>query len=279
VVVLLAMTAPQAYGEDLLQTIDVESVDQGKSVDPSVSRGPVTLEGQGLYYSGNALGQQGARPSREVQIGDNVKLPNPASYYAVTHIAIEEEQNNPCRISLWGRMVDEGFRTQERKLAQFALDTCKIDKDLERALSDNGIKDRELTGFGARQRFIRGLSVCMGGARNPLGEIIAIKGLRLKPAAVNHTESRSLVIVQSEDEVDASQQANCPEARQKEKEKGDSSLFPEGWASWNMCPDDQVLIGVNVYFTDKEFTALGVRCKGLKGLSAPQAPVQDRVGY
>jgi len=173
-------------------------------------------------------------------------------------------------------MVEERFRTKERKLAQFALDTCKIDKDLKSALSDNNINDKELTGFHAPKKFIRGLSVCMGGARDRIGDVTKIKGLRLQSAAVFHAEFSSLFSVLSEIfEPQTSQQADCPEPETKGKGEGE---YPEGWASWNMCPDDQLMTGVDVYFFDKEFRALGIRCKGLRLQEGP-APVKDNVGY
>jgi hypothetical protein len=211
-----------------------------------------------------------------VQIGENVKLPNPAHYYAVTHIALEEHRDNPCRISLWGRMVDERFRTPERKLAQFALDTCKIDQELERALADNHLnKEKELTGFGAPKKFIRGLAVCMGGARDPLDSPTKIKGLRLQPAVVDQSDSGSLVTVIAEDDPQKSTQRHCPEPN---KQGPDTSDWPDGWASWNLCPDDQLVTGVTVYFADKEFRALGVQCKGLR-VQGGLDPVKDHVGY
>lgn len=274
VVVLLAMTTPQAYGAgNLLQTIEVESVD------PPGPHRPPYQPGQGIRYSGRAVDADGYVV---VQIGENVKLPNPASSYAVTHIAIEEQRDNPCRISLWGRMVDERFRTPERKLAQFALDTCTIDQELERALANNNIKDKELTGFDGPKKFIRGLPVCMGGARDPLGVPTKIKGLRLRPAVVDQTDSGSLFTVISEDDPQTSTQRHCPEPETKGK---GNSEYPEGWASWNMCPDDQLVTGVRVYFnpennsnSDKTFRALGVDCKGLRVQGALD-PVKDHVGY
>lgn len=63
--------------------------------------------------------------SNVVEIGDGVSLPNPASYYAINSIGIQEKGNNPCLLTLWGRMVDRASESTDRKLAQFELDKCR----------------------------------------------------------------------------------------------------------------------------------------------------------
>jgi hypothetical protein len=53
----------------------------------------------------------------------------------------------------------------------------------------------------------------------------------------------------------------------------------EGWASWNTCPDDEIVTGVYVYTRWKEFVGLGVRCKNVRSLEMPQVLVKDEVGF
>src|SRR5262249_40808414 len=62
-----------------------------------------------------------------VEIGLNANLPNPARYYAVNKIEIQEGRDNPCLLYLWGNMVDPRFSTNqdERHVAGYVLDTCK----------------------------------------------------------------------------------------------------------------------------------------------------------
>lgn len=259
VVALLAMMAADAHAEDILETIPIVGMDP--------SRIRMT---EGLHYSGSTFAERAGPKERVVvDVGKNVKLPNPAKYYAVTHIAIEEKRDNPCRISLWGRMIDPRFRTPDRKLGQFTLDTCNIDKDLVRALSENRINDKEITGYsGHENQFVRGLRVCMGGARDALGDATKIKGLRLQPAEV--AEFRS-PIVQSQEEMHGSQQTHCPDTGKTDPDAG--------WSKWNMCPDGQILTGVEVYFFEKEFRALGARCKGVMLQQRLAAPVKDAIGF
>ena len=61
-----------------------------------------------------------------VDIGKNIDLPNPTTYYAVTGIRIVEKKNNPCELILTGRMVDSRYRaTKARILARYELDKCR----------------------------------------------------------------------------------------------------------------------------------------------------------
>jgi hypothetical protein len=184
---------------------------------------------EGRDYSGSLDAQLGVlSPPVLVQVGTNVKLPNPTQFYAVTGIWIIEESNNPCRIILEGHMVDPRFRTRSRPLGEFALDSCKT-----------GIVtyiDSRNVGFdGPDNQFIRGLRVCMGG-KDPIPPFgsgfdnTEIKGLRIRPAAVSENGA-----VEPQDDVKEWARPHCPD-----KERGDSR---EGWASLHTCPADEIVTG------------------------------------
>ncbi len=96
-----------------------------------------------------------------VDIGKNVDLPNPTTYYAVTGIIIFEKNNNPCELVLTGRMVDSRYRAEKaRILARYKLDKCH-----------NGplapLTEWSDAGFDEyREVFLRAVQVC-GGHGNP----------------------------------------------------------------------------------------------------------------
>jgi hypothetical protein len=213
---------------------------------------------EGDDFSGSHDPEFGIGSGASVQVGENTKLPNPKNFYAISAIGIEEENNNPCRIILWGRMVDPRYGTQwfiqDRFLAEYALDTCKN----RVVFGSFDYKDA-----GMSNQFIRGLQVCMGG-KDPIPPLGAgfdnneIKGLRTRQAAVSKDGAVEPVGGPPKEWT----RPNC-----------------EYWASWNMCPNEQILTGLNVYVRGKEFIALGVRCMGVRSEPILQPLVKDASGY
>ncbi|MBA2351461.1 MAG: hypothetical protein H0V78_06660 [Burkholderiales bacterium] len=194
-----------------------------------------------------------------VDIGKNVKLPNPADYYAVNAISIREEDNQPCYIELRGRMVDLRYQTLTRRLAEFELDKCQVRPGKE-LLKGKVVSFSDLEGG-----FIRSLRVCKGtGGWGGGVDNYELKGITILPALVSASSdvtTRQLPMTFT--------QPNCPK----------ETTAWEPWGPWVGCPADQIVTGLEVYHREKYITALGVRCKSVGSLPAPREPVRDDLGF
>jgi hypothetical protein len=115
-------------------------------------------------------------------------LPNPAQFYAVRSIDIEEEGDQPCRIVLFGRTIDPRFQTNKnRRLGEFALTTCH-----GMIFTDGKVAERD----EPDNRFIQGLRVCMGGLGLYSGGVAdpyEVKGLRIRRPKVSEDGRSNLV--------------------------------------------------------------------------------------
>ena len=220
-------------------------------------------------YSGGA-----ATDNVLVEVGKNVDLPNPTSYYAVDGIGIREEDDQPCYISLWGRMVDPRYKDNlfaGRKVGEFQLAKCNV-KPEKKFLKGKDVSIGELDLKGG---FIRSVRVCQYGG--PIGGGIdagELKGIRILPAIV----SRSGDVIPKDlkpEEQPMLVQPHCP----KDVILANNPTGASGWDHWVSCPADQVVTGLQVYHREKQITSLDVRCKRVGWVSAPKEPVQDLLGY
>jgi len=235
-------------GNGLLQMRSV--VETGRQPDP--------------FYSGSR-----SDDSVSVDVGKNVDLPNPTSYYAVDGIGIREEDDQPCYISLWGRMVDPRYKSNfaGRKVGEFQLAKCNVRPEKE-FLKGKDVSVGELDLEGG---FIRSLRVCKGGLGGGIDNY-ELKGITILPALVSASGDVSPQDVKPR-EAPTLVQPNCP----KDTIEG-GPLESRAWDKWVGCPMDQVMTGLQVYHREKYITALGVRCKPVGWLAAPKEPVQDALG-
>jgi hypothetical protein len=204
-----------------------------------------------------------------VEIGDGVSLPNPASYYAVNSIWIQEKDDQPCLIRLYGRMVDPAFASTDRNLALFELEKC-------RSLSPRlDVKEAELP--KSSDMFVRGVLACGGHIKitiPPIPEAHAslsweIKGLKVRAGRVVPETDEVLPLDKSGEFV----RPNCPE-------KSSSEAYGPGWTTWYDCPTGQVMTGVRAYrYEDKWFTGLKAICKTPQRSLPPRKPVKDALGF
>jgi hypothetical protein len=205
-----------------------------------------------------------------VDIGQGVSLPNPASYYAVNTIDIEEKNNNPCVITLWGHMVDPAYESKDRILASYALEQC-------RDLAEKYVSKQELGSNiklpPSKNWFLNGVFACGGhsGISN-----IQLGGLAQEP----HFEIKGL-------------QVNAVSLDPKNLNVKSVGKFAEfirpncgtggedaGWTKWANCDPGYLLTGVYVdSYKDKYFTGLSANCKKPKRFGPPSKPVKDKVGY
>lgn len=220
-------------------------------------------------YSGGA-----ATDNVLVEVGKNVDLPNPTNYYAVDGIGIREEDDQPCYISLWGRMVDPRYKDNlfmGRKVGEFQLAKCNVRPE-KQFLKGKDVSVGELDLAGG---FVRSVRVCQYGG--PIGGGIdagELKGIRILPAIV----SRSGDVIPKDlkpEEQPTLVQPHCP----KDVILANNPTGASGWDHWVSCPADQVVTGLQVYHREKQITALDVRCKRVGWLTAPKEPVRDLLGY
>ena len=207
-----------------------------------------------------------------VDIGKNVDLPNPTKYYAITGIGILERSDNPCQITLWGKMVDPRYPSFSRKVAVFELDKCRENK-----LSP-WLDYKSVDFHAADGKFVRSVRVCSGhipplGFLPPQGGQSSlawdIKGLMILPGLVSPGQEE----ITSQIDPRTFVRPTCL------KDQHAVTLGP-GWSGWSSCPDDQLVTGVRVHYTkDKSFTGLTVRCKAVRLFKPMSDPVTDAVGY
>ena len=272
---LLAMTAPYAYGESELvlnQTLEPPFflktyghqyslvladgfwAKAGTDVTATVGNGLLQMlsavesdREPAEFYSGSH-----SDDSVSVDVGKNVDLPNPTSYYAVDGIGIREEDDQPCYISLWGRMVDPRYKGNfaGRKVGEFQLAKCNVRPEKE-FLKGKYVSVGELDLEGG---FISSLRVCKGGLGGGVDNY-ELKGITILPALVSASGDVSYPNVKPR-EAPTLVQPNCPK---------DTIIAgpsePTGWDKWVGCPADQVMTGLQVYHREKYITALSARCK------------------
>lgn len=292
---LLAITAPYAYGESELmlnQTLepfvlktyghqyslvlaDGFWAKAGTDVTATVGNGLLQMlsvvepgRQPAPFYSGSHSGD-----SVLFDVGKNVDLPNPTSYYAVDGIGIREEGDQPCYISLWGRMVDPRYKDNlfmGRKVGEFQLAKCNVRPEKE-FLKGKDVSVGELDLEGG---FIRSLRVCK--AKKGLGggvDNYELKGITILPALVSASGDVSPHDVKPR-EAPTLVQPNCP----KDTIVAGPSE-PTGWDRWVSCPAGELLTGLEVYHREKYITALSARCKSVGWLTIPKEPVRDLLGY
>ncbi|MEP7153765.1 MAG: hypothetical protein ABI856_18835 [Nitrospira sp.] len=205
--------------------------------------------------------------SNVVEIGDGVSLPNPADYYAVTGIGIQEKGNNPCLLTLWGRMVDPAFESADRKLAQFELDKC-------RSFPLSTLVDFKQAQLPkSSDTFVREVRACGGHTKIlPQGAYSSlsweIKGLQVRGGRVVPETDEVL----PQGKIEEFTRANCI--------KDEAGVYGPGWTVWHECPNGQLMTGVRVYrYEDKWFTGMSAICKIPQRSVPPRKPVKDSVGF
>lgn len=294
---ILAIT-PHAYGESELalnQTLESGAIKKyghqyslvltdgfwakaGSDVTATVGNGllqvfsvvePGRQPDDGVPYSGGA-----ATDNVLIEVGKNVDLPNPASYYAVDGIGIREEDDQPCYISLWGQMVDPRYKSKffaGRKVGEFQLAKCNVRPE-KKFLKGKDVSIGELDLAGG---FIRSVRVCQYGG--PIGGGIdagELKGIRILPAIVSVSGDVIPKDLKPEEQPTLVQ-PHCP----KDVILANNPTGASGWDHWVSCPADQVVTGLQVYHREKQITALDVRCKRVGWLTTPKEPVRDLLGY
>jgi hypothetical protein len=211
----------------------------------------------------------------ELDVGFNVRLPNPDHYYAINHINLIEGHDNPCRFQLWGNMIDPRFSKDEdqRLLAQLELPTCKS------VTTHIGMSK---VGFDpATHRFVRAVRVCLhhhGKVANvPPAGMVGGKRLEIKGLAVTAGQVSSMnEHVTALDRIITDEQPNCPD---QDSYTGPGAGNRQGWHVWSTCPDGQVAAGFTVYVTEgKAFSGMRIKCKYVRLLPGP-APAKDDQGY
>ncbi|MGF1475353.1 MAG: hypothetical protein ACFB6S_07300 [Geminicoccaceae bacterium] len=161
-----------------------------------------------------------------VIIGDNVALPSKPRFYGVTAIAIQETTDEPCKVELWGTLLDPESGSDDRLLATAKLAGC-----------EGGRKSnwRAATLAGLSNQFVREVQMC-----HPVSDITPwspitpkLKGLSVSAAAVldgaEVIDLPTMPCIKNQTN-HCFVRANCGQ-----------------WSNRAACPSGQIVVGVNMY--------------------------------
>ena len=189
------------------------------------------------------------RNTLKVEIGTGVNLPNKLEFYGITAIGIQEVNNRPCKVQLFGGLLDNRYGPSDRKLGEAELERC----------SSSVFLDYKSASFAERRnRFIRGVKACTE-TSTLTSNLIELKGLRIFPAEVKSTGE---VVIRKR--TAQFTRANC-------NNRWDDSL---------LCGTSQILVGVIMHETDNQFVGIEPVCKSVKSMPEPAGfPFKDSIGH
>ncbi|MES9993191.1 MAG: hypothetical protein ABW098_14640 [Candidatus Thiodiazotropha sp.] len=218
-----------------------------KKTEPSGSESTEISAGHRVPADSLVSGKIGKNTLR-VEIGTGVNLPNKEEFYGITAIGIQEVNNRPCRVQLFGGLLDHRFGPSDRKLGEAELARCGASVFL----------DYKAASFAERKnRYIRGIRACTE-TGTLTSKLIELKGLRIFPAEVKSTGE---VVVRKQ--TDQFTRANC-----------------DNWHDKLTCGTSSILIGVIMHETDDQFVGIEPVCKSVKAMPEPPGfPFKDSVGH
>jgi len=231
-------------------------------------------------FNTNLSGVQGTA-STTVNIGRGVTLPNPAIYYAITGISIEEYFNKPCEMKLFGRLIDPRFQSDTRELARFTIGRCTAATNYAMVNVAEEIPENFVySDQGQDKHFISSIRVCNGNKlvlpQLAYSHIVwKIKGLKAQGSVVSLVDSVTLKaeVGPHNSKTSSFARTNCLDITQ------DSYVKP-GWKSWHECPAGQIATGVTAYHhDDKWLTGLALNCQSVWARNVATPPVTDLHGY
>ncbi len=188
------------------------------------------------------------RNTLKVEIGTGVNLPNKLEFYGITAIGIQEVNNRPCKVQLFGGLLDNRYGPSDRKLGEAELERC----------SSSVFLDYKSASFAERRnRFIRGVKACTE-TGTLTSNLIELKGLRIFPAEVKSTGE---VVIRKR--TTQFTRANC-----------------RTWDVKLLCGTSQILVGVIMHETDDQFVGIEPVCKNVKAMPEPPGfPFKDSIGH
>jgi hypothetical protein len=236
-VMVAVLAPPPSLGQSL--TTYTEKLEPG---DRSPAPFPVIAGPHDVHHPG-----YDTAPKLRVDIGTNVLLEHEARFYGVTAIAIQETGDEPCKVEIYGRILDPNFSSKDVILGTGRLTDC-----------DPGRTDswRAATVVGRRQEFIREAQMCHPLGATPWHHPIKLKGLSVSTAFIDADgDMRALPMQPCVDR----ETPHCF-ARPHCKIWG----LPAG------CPAGQIVTGVTMYhFAENNrppqaFYAIGLHCQGVR---------------
>ena len=170
---------------------------------------------------GPVTGSEGYYDVLRVVIGTDVTLPHEARFYGVTAIAIQEKGDEPCRIELYGRLLDPEGSQADLLVGKGTLFGC----DEERNASW-----RAATLVAQPHNFVRSVRACF--QRSPFSHL-KIKGLMVASGVV-YDDGRIFPL---------------PELPCFDQKTPHCFARPncDNWAEVSSCPADQIVTGVTVF--------------------------------
>ena len=169
---------------------------------------------------GPVTGSEGYYDVLRVVIGTDVALPHEARFYGVTAVAIQEKGDEPCRIELYGRLLDPEGSQADLLVGKGTLFGC----DEERNSSW-----RAATLVGQPHNFVRSVRACF---QKPPFSHMKIKGLMVASGVV-YDDGRIVPLPElpcfDQKTPHCFARPNCGE-----------------WAEASTCPTDQIVTGMTV---------------------------------
>lgn len=206
--VLVLLCPPLAHGQRL-RTYDSEVRHPAIALSgPNDVIGPVS--GAEPYYE----------PLR-IDIGTNVVLPHDMKFYGVTAIALQEKSDEPCKIELYGRLLDPDSSQADILVGKGTLFGC------DEAWNSSW---RAATVVAQPRNFVRSLRACF---QKPPFSHMKIKGMMVSSGVVLD-DGRIIPLPEmpcfDQKTPHCFARSNCG-----------------NWAEISLCPGDQIITGVMVY--------------------------------
>jgi hypothetical protein len=160
---------------------------------------------------------------RTLNIGDNVTLDDSANEFAISGIGVQETQDKPCHVWIFGR---------EMGISSSANDVIG-EEELPGCNSFGSLVTFHSVSFGT-DRYVRAIRACNNNNNNH-----RLKGLKIKAALVNSATGT----VTEEETYDIYQQTNC-----------------DVWGSWVTCPDNEVAVAIRLNHENDAVVGLELKC-------------------
>ena len=209
--VLVLLCPPLAHG----QRVHTYKKDYGRSPPPEPElSGPIDVIGP-------VTGSEGYYDVLHIVIGTGVTLANDAKFYGVTAIAIQEKSDEPCKIELYGRLLNSDASQADVLVGKFTLFGC--DEEWNSSW-------RAATVAALPHQFVRSVRACF---QKPPASDMKIKGLMVSSGIV--IDDGRIIPVPEMPCFDP-KTPNCF-----------ARSHCGNWMEISLCPLSQIVTGVTVY--------------------------------
>jgi len=179
-----------------------------------------------------------------IDIGTGVQLPLDKKFYGVKGIALQETGDEPCKLELYGSLLDPNASSATVLVGQWTLFGCELQR------TDSW---RMATLAALPRHFVRSVRACHGAS--PFVDL-KMKGLMVSSAAV--LDDGSIVAL--------------PELPCVDRKTPHCFARPhcKSWATLSTCPPNQIVVGVTIYYyaendvPPRAISAIQPWCQGIR---------------